>query len=230
MKKVLLLLLVSGMIRSVSYCQAFSLSDTTITFKSQEGKVLSKDEVKEFMKGVFSIRQEVNDGKKIITIIPTGSDQRAINQARIEAFRNSLLNRPIKSFQFTDLNNNKWDSEKLKDQIIVLNFWFTGCKPCILEMPHLNQLVADNKNSVVFIAPAPENEAQINRFLKKYSFDYSIISSSLDYITKMNIENFPTHLVVDKAGIIRQVIIGYDDKIKEKLQVEIDRLLATVNE
>ena len=42
----------------------------------------------------------------------------------------------------------------------------------------------------------------------------------------MNIENFPTHLVIDKEGIICQVFIGYADDIKEKLQVEIDKLLS----
>jgi hypothetical protein len=40
----------------------------------------------------------------------------------------------------------------------------------------------------------------------------------------MNIENFPTHLVVDKEGIICQVFIGYADDIKEKLQLEINKL------
>jgi hypothetical protein len=40
----------------------------------------------------------------------------------------------------------------------------------------------------------------------------------------MNIENFPTHLVIDKEGVIRQVFIGYADDIKEKLQAEIAKL------
>ena len=93
---------------------------------------------------------------------------------------------------------------------------------------HLNKLVEENKDSsVVFIAPAPENEAQIKKFLKKYSFEYNITPSSTDFIASMNIENFPTHLVVDKNGIIRQVFIGYADDIKEKLKSEIDKL--TVN-
>jgi hypothetical protein len=41
----------------------------------------------------------------------------------------------------------------------------------------------------------------------------------------MHIENFPTHLVIDKQGNIRQVFIGYADDIKEKLQAEIDKLI-----
>ncbi len=93
-------------------------------------------------------------------------------------------------------------------------------------MPHLNKLVADNTDSVVFIAPAPETESQIRNFLKKYTFEYNIIPSSIDFINSMKIENFPTHLVVDRQGIIRQVFIGYADDIKEKLQLEINKLIT----
>ncbi|HEX6847722.1 MAG TPA: TlpA disulfide reductase family protein [Chitinophagaceae bacterium] len=210
--------------------QLFSLSDTTITFKNQEGKILTKDEVKEFMKGVFSIRQQNINGKKIITIIPRGNDERTLQLEKIDALKNSLVGNPLTSFHLTDLDNNEWDLDKLKGKALVINFWFTACKPCILEMPYLNKLVADNKDSVVFIAPAPENETQIKRFLKKYSFEYNIIPSAADFMTSMSIENFPTHLVVDKEGIIRQVFIGYADDIKEKLQVEINKLNDNGNE
>jgi thiol-disulfide isomerase/thioredoxin len=226
MKKVMLLILISVLIGQTSHGQLFSLSDTTIIFKNQEGKVLTKDEVKEFMKGVFSIRQENIDGRKIITIIPTGSDERAKQQAKIDAFKSSLINKSINEFEVTDVNNKKWSSKELKGKVLVINFWFTGCKPCIQEMPHLNKLVEENKNNeVVFLAPAPENENQIKRFLKKYSFDYNITPASTDLIADMSIENFPTHLIIDKEGIIRQVFIGYADDIREKLQMEIDKLI-----
>jgi thiol-disulfide isomerase/thioredoxin len=226
MKKVMLLILISVLIGQTSHGQLFSLSDTTIIFKNQEGKVLTKDEVKEFMKAVFSIRQENIDGRKIITIIPTGSDERAKQQAKIDAFKSSLINKSINEFEVTDVNNKKWSSKELKGKVLVINFWFTGCKPCIQEMPHLNKLVEENKNNeVVFLAPAPENENQIKRFLKKYSFDYNITPASTDLIADMSIENFPTHLIIDKEGIIRQVFIGYTDDIREKLQMEIDKLI-----
>ena len=39
----------------------------------------------------------------------------------------------------------------------------------------------ENKDSsAVFIAPAPENETQIKKFLKKYAFDYNITPFSTD--------------------------------------------------
>lgn len=226
MKRTIILIILMTIAVAPVFSQSISLSDSNITFKNNEGKILSREEAQELMKGVFSIKQDVANGKKIITIIPSGNDERALRDEKMEAFKNSLINKPISTFQLTDLNNKIWDSNDVKGKIVVMNFWFTACKPCIQEMPHLNKLVEENKNnSIVFIAPAPENEIQVKKFLKKYSFDYNIIPSSLDYITALNIENFPTHLIIDKEGTIRQVFIGYADDIKDKLQVEIDKLM-----
>jgi cytochrome oxidase Cu insertion factor (SCO1/SenC/PrrC family) len=146
--------------------------------------------------------------------------------AKMKKFKEGLIGKPVASFKLTDLNNKKWNSKELKGKVVVINFWFTSCEPCIKEMPLLNEVVAANKdNGVVFIAPAPENESQIKKFLTKFKFDYNIIPSSSDYLDKLNIENFPTHLVIDKEGIIRQVFIGYSDDIKTKLQQEIDKVM-----
>lgn len=211
---------------STAFGQVISFSDSSITYKNAEGRILSNDEVREIIKQNFSIRQELVKGKKIVTVLSAAENEIAKRNAKLETFRKSLLSKPLAAFNLTDINNNIWNSEKLKGKVLLLNFWFTTCGPCIREMPHLNELVKQNKNSpVIFMAPAPENESQVNKFLKKFNFEYNIIPSSAEYISKLTIENFPTHIVVDKKGIIRQVIIGYADDIKEKLQAEIDKLV-----
>jgi hypothetical protein len=92
-------------------------------------------------------------------------------------------------------------------------------------MPHLNKLVEANKGKpVIFLAPAPEDEDQVRRFLKRNSFDYDILPSSMSFISALGVHYFPTHLIVDKKGFIRQVFIGFSDDIAEKLQREIDAL------
>lgn len=156
---------------------------------------------------------------------PSGNEQLPL-ELRIQVFRAGLIDKPLSSFVLTDINGGKWNSAELKGKVVVINFWFTACKPCIMEMPHLNKLVAENKDKpVVFIAPAPEEEAQVKKFLRKYNFSYNVIPASLDYISSMGVENFPTHIIIDKEGIVRQLFIGYADDIKEKLQAEINKLL-----
>jgi len=140
--------------------------------------------------------------------------------------QNGLQNKAIGQFHLTDLNNKTWDLSKLKGKVIVINFWFIACDPCRREMPELNNLVSANvKNDIVFLALSPDDKKAIGTFLKKRKFDYNIIPSSLDYISSLNINSFPTHLVIDKQGIIREVFVGYRADIKEELQAKIDELV-----
>lgn len=226
MKRVIILCFTIAIATKSLFSQSISINDTSITFKNAEGKILTKDELQQLTKGKFSIRQEQVNGEKIITVFPSGQDEHLKAWAKMEAFKTNLLNKSIGSFSLVGLDGKQWNNKELSGKVIVLNFWFTTCKPCITEMPHLNELVKDNEDEeVIFLAPAPENETQIKKFLKKYSFNYNIIPSSLDFINRLQVENFPTHLIIDKKGIIRLVFVGYADDIKEKLQAEIDRLI-----
>lgn len=37
-----------------------------------------------------------------------------------------------------------------KDKIVLMNFWFIGCYPCIREIPELNKIAAEFKDKIVF--------------------------------------------------------------------------------
>jgi thiol-disulfide isomerase/thioredoxin len=143
----------------------------------------------------------------------------------VDNFRKSLMRKPLPDFSFVDISGNKIQKKDLLGKVIVINFWFTSCQPCINEMPLLNNLVAAYKDSnVVFIAPALSSKESIDRLLKKYTFNYQIVPDQEDYAGKLRVENFPTHIIADKKGIVRQVEIGYNPYIKETLGQTIDAL------
>ena len=225
-KKFIFSLIIIAVFSTTISAQSFSLSDSSTIFKNQERKILNSEELNELLKGSFSMRKESADGKQIITILPSVNDETAKRNALLDAFKANLINKPIPPFKIPGLDYRVWESNQLRGRVIVMNFWFTTCGPCIKEMPVLNELVADYTfKNVVFLAPAPEKATQIKKFLKRNSFKYNIIPAALPYINQLQIENFPTHLLIDKKGIIREVFIGYDHDIKEKLQTTIDKLL-----
>jgi peroxiredoxin len=144
----------------------------------------------------------------------------------VDNFKKNLLGRPLADFKFEDNNGNKLQKKELSGKVIVMNFWFTSCKPCITEMPLLNELVAAYKDtSVVFLAPALDEKESIKKFLQKYTFNYQLVPEQEGYITKLRVQNFPTHIIADKKGIIRLVEVGYSSRIKETLSKKIDELL-----
>ncbi|RYY96676.1 MAG: TlpA family protein disulfide reductase, partial [Chitinophagaceae bacterium] len=133
----------------------------------------------------------------------------------------------LPAFRFRDRAGRAIDGAALRGQVTILNFWFTQCKPCIAEMPELNGLVAANKGkSVLFIAPTFEPERAVATFLKRYPFEFRIVPGQKAWLDSLGFGTFPTTLVVDRKGVIRDVFIGAETDLSAKLQVAIDRLLT----
>ncbi len=98
----------------------------------------------------------------------------------------------------------------LRGKVVVLNFWFIGCAPCIAELPALNRLVEDYKGKdVVFVAFGRDSDLDIREFLEKKEFKYDVVSSDYDFARTYCILNgWPTSMVLDKQGVLRKVFTG----------------------
>lgn len=123
----------------------------------------------------------------------------------------------IAPFEYEDIDGNLLKSESLKGKAIVLNFWSTGCAPCIKEMPQLNELVEKMKDKdVVFIALASNDNKQSlkNDFLPKHKFLYQVVTiNGNDY----SVTALPTHIIIDREQKVIGEYIGASDENLMKL-------------
>ena len=105
-------------------------------------------------------------------------------------------------FKTTDINGNKINTKSLAGKIIVLNFWFINCPPCIMEMPELSNLadIYKTDSSVVFIAVALDKKYELEEFLKTRSFGYTIIDNGRFISDQYHINSYPTNVIVDQNG------------------------------
>ncbi|MFD3001576.1 redoxin domain-containing protein [Pontibacter toksunensis] len=136
-----------------------------------------------------------------------------------------MVNKPAPAFTATDLSGKTYALEQLKGKTVVLNFWFIGCKPCIMEMPHLNEVVQKYKQEdVVFLAFALDQEEELRKFLAKTPFNYNIVPDA-NRISRdaYGVNAFPTSLVIDKDGILRDYLTGYSEDVGEKLSKMIEK-------
>ena len=105
-------------------------------------------------------------------------------------------------FKATDMNGNKINTKNLVGKIIVLNYWFIKCPPCVREMPELNHLVETYKtdSSVVFIAIALDQKYDLEQFLKTTPFEYTIVHEGRFIADQNKITSYPTNVVIDQQG------------------------------
>lgn len=133
---------------------------------------------------------------------------------------------PFHDFAGKDLDGNEVDETLFsKNAVTVLNFWFTGCKPCVAELSKLNDLNEEIKSmggEVVGINTETfdDNEAAIaeaKKILKKQGAAYRNISIASDSDAgkyASTIMAFPTTILVDRNGNIvgEPMLGGIDNK------------------
>jgi peroxiredoxin len=116
---------------------------------------------------------------------------------------------PLPEFNFTDLNGNIYTNENTKGETIILKTWFINCKACVAEFPDLNEFVEKYKqrNDMIFVSLALDSKAELENFLQKNDFEYQVVPNQKEFIDKkLNLQMYPTHIVVDKNGTIIKVV------------------------
>lgn len=148
---------------------------------------------------------------------------------------------PFKNFSGQDLDGNSVDDSLFSgNAVTVVNFWFTGCKPCVAELSALNDLneaLKEMGGEVVGINTETfdGNEDAIKEakeVLESQGADYRNLSISSDsdagkYASE--IMAFPTTILVDRNGnIVGDPMLGGIDNtdnynsLMEQIQAVID--------
>lgn len=133
---------------------------------------------------------------------------------------------PAPAFNVVSLDGTPLQLADLRGQVVVLNFWFIACPPCRVEIPKLNQLVEEYQGAnVVFIAFSPDSEEELREFQKTTRFDYHIIPDSTPVAQQYGVTGAPTHILIDREGIIRAVRYGEVSDPKAELSRSIAQIL-----
>ena len=133
---------------------------------------------------------------------------------------------PAPAFDVQSLGGANLRLADLKGKVVVLNFWFIACPPCRVEIPKLNQLVEEYRGAeVVFIAFAPDSEDDLREFQKTTTFEYHIIPNSTPVAESYGVTGAPTHILIDREGVIRSVRFGEVSNPKAELSRSINDLL-----
>jgi len=128
------------------------------------------------------------------------------------------------SFYVYDISGKAYTLEDLKGKIVVLNFWFIACKPCVKEIPDLNKLVEKySDKDVVFIGLTHDKKEPLETFLGKTKFNYNIIAENTEVADLYEVSSYPTHFVIDKDSMIELALSGGSLNVLE----QIDQAIAS---
>jgi thiol-disulfide isomerase/thioredoxin len=163
----------------------------------------------------YTIRPEQPDNENSAFIITRITDQEYEKRmAAIPKPKESRFFRTGSRFFFSKavtMTGEKINPKDLVGKILVVNFWYLNCPPCVAEIPELNKLAGEYKNdsSVVFIAVALDQKAALKEFLKTHPFAYKVIDDGRYITSQYNINAYPTNVVVGTDGLVYFHSSGY---------------------
>jgi len=138
---------------------------------------------------------------------------------------NAMIGKSAIPFTITDIAGNNYTLESLKGKVVVLNFWFIECKPCVMEIPDLNKLVEKYKGKdVVFLGIATNDKAKLQTFLEKQPFNYNIIPNGSKTASDYQVNAFPTHIIIDKNSMVAFATTGLGPTTMEDIEKLLDEM------
>lgn len=163
----------------------------------------------------------------------TKAQEAPIKWATQETFFEDLVGKDLPNFKGLTINKKFFSKNDLKDQVVVINFWFEKCPPCLAEMPELNKLAKEyaGKN-IRFIGITHDSPTMAKRFQKRNGYQYEIVSLTMDEIRKLNINHgFPSNILVGKDGkiVYATANISFSDPaFKAKSEIFLDKLKSAI--
>ncbi len=107
---------------------------------------------------------------------------------------------------FTDTEGTAY---KLSDLLaakkaVVLNFWYTGCNPCVAEFPYLQEAYENYKDRLEVLAlnPTGESNEAIAQFKATHQLTFPMGACDKNWEKAMQIIGYPTTVVIDRTGMI----------------------------
>jgi thiol-disulfide isomerase/thioredoxin len=99
----------------------------------------------------------------------------------------------------------------LKGKPIVLNFWATWCKPCLAEMPRLEETARDNPGIAFYEIDLDEDGAKVRGFFDSLEIAHLIplvdVGSAVARAYGLG-QGVPTTFFIDQDGIVRASTLG----------------------
>jgi thiol-disulfide isomerase/thioredoxin len=141
--------------------------------------------------------------------------------------RQDLFHAPAANWKTTDLQGNPHALADYKGKIVVLDFWYRGCGWCMLAMP-LVKAAAEHfaGKPVVFLAMTTDDpkSKDADFVVKNMGLTYPTLYAG-DIAKDYKISGFPTLLILDQNGVVKDIDEGYSSNLRDKIEQKVDELL-----
>ena len=139
------------------------------------------------------------------------------------------------SFAFSTIDGAAVGSDQLRGKVVLLAFWATWCRPCIGELPRLQQIYyryREDPRVVIWVVDSGIGNDTIEkqrRIISAQHWDLAFAADSENLEYKMGFHGLPKLVLLYRAGRVRWLHDGFDasEDLVGQLTKRIDALLGS---
>ncbi len=137
---------------------------------------------------------------------------------------------PMPTFDLETLDGKRFLSSTLSGKVALVDFWATYCKPCIEEIPDLNELYARYRaKGLVVLGVTIQSgwASDIKADAQRFKIAYPVVVGDRDVEKRFGgIWGLPTTFLVDRNGQIYRKYTGQYPQKRVQIAADVQRLLA----
>lgn len=118
---------------------------------------------------------------------------------------------PAKPFTLSDLQGRMHSLSDYRGQVLVVKFWATYCRPCIKEMPMLQNAWEELKDEGIQILGIDVGDSQeaVLDFKQRIPVDFPLLlDKDSSVASEYWVRGLPTTFVIDPSGRIVMKVVG----------------------
>lgn len=150
----------------------------------------------------------------------------SIKNARLSKYRDFKIGDTLRLFDGLTVNDDTVSIKDHLDSILIIDFFYTTCKPCLAAIPEINRVwEAYNGNGVSFFGlnGLVNDWKSIPQFISLYQPKYNILKIPQQVIFDFGVKQYP-RLFVLKNGILIKVFYGFKPGTDKELIELIEKL------
>jgi thiol-disulfide isomerase/thioredoxin len=140
--------------------------------------------------------------------------------------RAAILGKPAAEWDIKDLDGKTHTLKDYRGKVVLLDFWYRGCGWCIRAMPQVKELAEAFKGKPVQILGmnTDRDEADARLVIDAMKLNYPTLKAT-GVPEKYKVTGFPTLIIIDQAGNVADIHIGYSPTLRDEVATSVNKLL-----
>ena len=126
-----------------------------------------------------------------------------------------------------DLQGNKHHLAELKGKHILIDFWSSGCGPCIVAIPEMGELASTYKNKLNIVSISTDNKNVWERASKEHPMtwnNWNDMKGQAGIYAQYDQGGIPNYTLISPEGIVLEQWMGYGEgSLKKKIGEYLDK-------